>query len=93
MMKRFFAFLAALALLCSAAFAGEESDLMIEEIVEDVLLDEEGDEVPLPAATAAPMDPDVFTPSSGSAYAPRPGETATGPFPWTSPMRRPSGRC
>ena len=40
MMKRFFAFLAALALLCSAAFAGEESDLMIEEIVEDVLLDE-----------------------------------------------------
>ena len=45
-MKRFIALLAAALLLFGAATAEEEGDLLIEEIVEDVMLDDEGEELP-----------------------------------------------
>ncbi|MBQ9210840.1 MAG: L,D-transpeptidase [Clostridia bacterium] len=81
-LNRFIAILAVVCLLWPVAL-GEEDDLFIEEIVEDVLLDDEGEEILLPAATAAPaVYSGCYTPSYGSAYAPLPGENNY----WTLPM-------
>ena len=73
-----------LSAVCAAAEEDDE-DLEIEEIVEDVLLDDDGGETVLTvsAPAAAPAgEGEVFIPSRGSAYAPREGETGY----WTLPM-------
>ena len=95
-MRRLLAFLFAMTLAFSAAMA-EEEDLLIDEIVEDVLLDEDGREVPLDAAQTADSESagsdsagtgehafteEVFIPSRGSAYPAREGESGY----WTLPM-------
>ena len=86
LIRRFSALLLAAALLFSAvpSLAEEDDDLEIEEIIEDVLLDDEGEEVPLdaPASSAPAVSPDVFIPSRGSEYAPLPRENNY----WTLPM-------
>ncbi|MBQ8073400.1 MAG: L,D-transpeptidase family protein [Clostridia bacterium] len=82
-MKRWIAILTAAALVVPAAAPAEEDDLMIEEIVENVLLDDTGEEIPLPAAApAAQAAVTVFTPSYASAWPIREGETGY----WTLPM-------
>ena len=83
-MKRVTAFLAAAALLFSAgARAEEDGDLIIDEIVEDVILDDEGEEIPFTeAAPADPIQEDIYTPSHGSAYPVRDGEKGY----WSLPM-------
>ena len=84
-MKRILAFLAAAVLAFSAA-AAEEEELWVEEIVEDVLLDDNGREVPLetpgPEEASSPVSDDAFIPSRGSAYPAREGENGY----WTLPM-------
>ena len=82
-MKRWIAILTAAALAVPAAAPAEEDDLMIEEIVENVLLDDTGEEIPLPAAApAAQAAVTDFTPSYASAWPIREGETGY----WALPM-------
>ena len=96
-MRRLLAFLFAVTLAFSAAMA-EDEDLRIEEIVEDVLLDEDGREVPLDADSESAggeesasdssgtadqaYSEEAFIPSRGSAYPAREGESGY----WTLPM-------
>ncbi len=82
MIRRTAALLCALLLPLSAALGEEDGELYMEEIVEDVLLDEEGDEVPLPEEPASAQVTEGFTPSYGSRYDPLPGEKNY----WTLPM-------
>ena len=82
MIRRIAALLSAALLLFSAAALGEE-DVEIEEIVENVLLDDEGQEIPLtPEPEGSSASGGEFIPSRGSSYAPRPGENNY----WTLPM-------
>ena len=81
-MKRVIALLAAALMMIGGGLAEEESDLLIEEIVEDVMLEEDGDEVPLPEVSFTSSGGDVFTPSHGSEWGPLPGEDNY----WTLPM-------
>ena len=82
MIRRIAALLSAALLLFSAAALGEE-DVEIEEIVENVLLDDEGQEIPLtPEPEGFSASGGEFIPSRGSSYAPRPGENSY----WTLPM-------
>ena len=82
MIRRIAALLSAALLLFSAAALGEE-DVEIEEIVENVLLDDEGQEIPLtPEPEESSASGGEFIPSRGSSYAPRPGENNY----WTLPM-------
>lgn len=84
-MRRLIAMLCAAALMIpSAAPAAEEDgDLFVEEIVEHVMLDEEGGETLLEEQASLPAGSDeVFIPSWGSAWAPRPDEKNY----WTLPM-------
>ena len=81
-MKKIIALLSAAALLFPAAAPAEEEDEVgIEEIVEDVLLDDDNEEIPLEPATPSVSVP-TFTPSFSSLYAPLPGEKNY----WTLPM-------
>ncbi len=81
-MKKIIALLSAAALLFPAAAPAEEEDEVgIEEIVEDVLLDDDNEEIPLEPAAPAVSVP-AFTPSFSSLYAPLPGEKNY----WTLPM-------
>ena len=81
-MKKIIALLSAAALLFPAAAPAEEEDEVgIEEIVEDVLLDDDNEEIPLEPAAPAVSVP-AFTPSFSSLYAPLPGENNY----WTLPM-------
>ncbi len=81
-MKKIIALLSAAALLFPAAAPAEEDDEVgIEEIVEDVLLDDDNEEIPLEPAAPAVSVP-AFTPSFSSLYAPLPGENNY----WTLPM-------
>ena len=82
MIRRIAALLSAALLLFSAAALGEE-DVEIEEIVENVLLDDEGQEIPLtPEPEGSSASGGAVSPSGGSGYAPRPGENNY----WTLPM-------
>ena len=81
-MKRVIALLAAALMMIGGGLAEEESDLLVEEIVEDVLLEEDGDEVPLSEVSFTSSGGDVFTPSHGSEWGPLPGEDNY----WTLPM-------
>jgi len=81
-MKKIIALLSAAVLLFpAAALAEEEDEVGIEEIVEDVLLDDDNEEIPLEPAAPAVSVP-AFTPSFSSLYAPLPGENNY----WTLPM-------
>ena len=84
MIKKGTALLLAALMLLSAAALGEEEDgdLEIEEIIEEVVLDDEGGEHPLSEQNAPAAASGEFIPSYGSAYAPRPGERNY----WTLPM-------
>ena len=82
-MKKFIAFLCAALLLLTWAAAEENDDSEI--IEEEVLLDDYGNEIlitPEPETGGEPASDGVFTPSSGSRYAPLPGENNY----WTLPM-------
>ncbi len=85
-LKRLLLWLCASALLFSGAALGEEDDdpeLYVEEVVEEVLLGDDGEEIPLPQETEPAYSvPDAFTPSYGSDYGPLPGERNY----WTLPM-------
>ena len=85
--RRILAFLAAGLLLFSAAPAEEAEDLLIEEIVEDVLLDEDGAETPLEVLpetqeASSPVSEELFIPSRGSDYPVQAGEKGY----WALPM-------
>ena len=84
MIKKGTALLLAALMLLSAAALGEEEDgdLEIEEIIEEVVLDDEGGEHPLSEQNAPAAASGEFIPSYGSAYAPRSGERNY----WTLPM-------
>ena len=83
-MKRIAALLSVLLLVFPAAGA-EEEDLLIEEIVENVVLDDEGEELPLEDASTPAhvhVTANSFTPSWESSYPAREGEHSY----WTMPM-------
>ncbi len=81
MIRKTIALLSALLMLLPAAL-GEEEGFSEEEIVEDVLLDDNGDEIPFDTDPVPVEVMEGFTPSHGSEYAPLPGEHNY----WTLPM-------
>jgi len=84
LMRKFWVFLTAAALLFSTAgLAEEEEDLAIDEIVEDVILDEDGAEIPAETPGTFAVEAEVFTPSHGSEHPFREAEEGTY---WALPM-------
>ena len=90
-MKKWISLLFAAMMLLSPAARAEQTEAPVEEIVEHVLLEDDGDEIlvsvsssdgdgdPAPAEESGQV---VFTPSYGSEYPARPGETGY----WVQPM-------